>query len=166
LFLSLLLELVDLLLLLVLLSIFVFLITVTLLLEVAEETFVLEESVVRVHTLLALQIARGELFGGVPPQGLVWEDTRVKWYVRASAVGLARTAHFVRSIAQHDALVVSDRGLGPVSTTAVSASVVATIGRSLIHHQLLGHLLVCCYNLCEYLRRSSLFSFINIYFFN
>jgi len=104
----LLLELHGLLFLFIILTVSFLLIPKTLLFKVAEESLVLEQRVVRIDLLLALGFSRGELFGGIPPEGLVRENARVKRYSGSCTVGLARTAHFVWSIAQHDALVVAN----------------------------------------------------------
>lgn len=82
----------------------------------------LEESVIGVDLLLLFGVAGEELLGRVPADGLLMDHARVEGDVQAGAVCLPGAANLVRSVAKHHTLVVADRSLGPVITTATTVA--------------------------------------------
>ena len=118
LFLSLFFEFVDLFLFLIFLLLLLLAFLDSLLLEVFKEALVLEQSIIRIDLLLTLHISWNQLLGRIPANWLIGHHTGVERGIGPGPVCLARAIYLVRSIAQHDSLVVADRCLRPVASIA------------------------------------------------
>ena len=65
-------------------------------------------------TLLSILLAFEELRGRVPSDGHFRVDSGVERF-SSGAFGATLLTQFVRSVTQHDSLVIADRGFGPVT---------------------------------------------------
>ena len=69
----------------------------------------------------------GEQFRGrVPSEGFSGRDTRVEWF-EAGAFRALLLAEFVGAVAEHDTLVVSNAGFGPVTAGIAATQALARL---------------------------------------
>ena len=84
-------------------------------LKLLEELLVAHENTVRVNLLLGLS---GKEFGSrVPSDRFRVGDTGVEW-LEAGALGTLLLTKLIRSVTEHDSLIVSNAGLRHISSTA------------------------------------------------
>ena len=78
-----------------------------------------QENAVGVRLLLRLT---GQQFRRwVPSKGLTRGHTRVEW-LKTSTLGALLLTELIGTVAEHDALVVSDTGFGPVTADVATAT--------------------------------------------